>query len=420
MSASAEASTATHEPFSLPEEFIERRTAYPPAIFCLLLTAAAWGASWLLYQRDPQRFAFSYLFAFSVGFTLGLGSLFWVMLHHATNSSWSTVVRRQMENLASLLPWIFLLLTPVLIMRHDLYKWMTISEPGVDALLDNKRAYLNEPFFFVRAAFYALLFCGLALGLRRWSLRQDKDGDPRWTIRSQGWTYGLLLPFALTLTLAVIDYLMALNHHWFSTMWGVYIFAGSALNAMAVLIVVMTALRSTGHLEGVVTLEHFHLMGKLLFAFTVFWAYIAFSQFFLIWYANIPEETVYFLFRNTDAWYYFSLALVAGHFFAPFLILILRDVKRAPVPLSLVAVWTLLMHLVDMYLVVIPNYGLKALATEGFEAAARAAFSPRLSDFVALVAVLAPLAAIFLFRLPGRPLFPARDPRLQESLNTIN
>jgi uncharacterized membrane protein YidH (DUF202 family) len=349
------------------------------------------------------------LFAFSFYFTIAIGSLFWVLLHHATNSGWSVVVRRQVENLASLIPFLFLFFLPLYLYRFQLFKWMGI-EPGVDPLLDGKRVFLNEQFFLIRLGFYLLFFGGLALTLRRFSIRQDKDGDPRWTIRSQGLTYGLMLPFALTLTLAVIDWLMALDFHWFSTMWGVYLFAGGALNSMALLIIIITILKSKGYLDQIVTVEHYHIMGKLLFAFTVFWAYIAFSQYFLIWYANIPEETTYFLRRNTSTWWYLSILLVVGHFFVPFLFLIGRWAKQSPVYLSLAAMWTLLMHMVDIYLIVLPNYA----------SAKNPGIDFRLSDIVALIAIGAPLAAIFIARLSGRPLYPLRDPRLTESLALKN
>ncbi len=391
------------------QKHFEARGGALSVVVLAIIGFIAIGASLMLFTADVKRTAFSWLFAFSFYFTLGLGSLFWVLLHHATNSGWSVVVRRQMENLATMIPFIFLFIAPIIYFRHDLFKWMKVA-PSADPLLDVKAAFLNEPFFLARIGFYLLLFGGLAFALRRFSINQDKDGDPRWTIRSQGITFALLLPFALTLTLAVIDWLKALDFHWFSTMWGVYLFAGSALNSMALLILVITALRANGYLEKVINIEHYHIMGKLLFAFTVFWAYIAFSQYFLIWYANIPEETTYFLKRNTSTWWYLSIFLVVGHFFAPFLFLIGRWAKKKPKMLAAAAGWTLLMHLVDLYLIVLPNYS----------SAKNPGIDFRLSDLVALVAIGAPLAAIFIARLSGTALYPLRDPRLAESLALKN
>ena len=147
---------------------------------------------------------------------------------------------------------------------------------------------------------------------------------------------------------------MGLDYQWFSTMWGVYIFAGAALSSMCVLVLIVTALRGAGYLQQVVNLEHYHIMGKLMLSFTIFWAYIGFSQYMLIWYSNIPEETVYFLRRNTASWWYLSQFMVVGHFFVPFLLLLFQRAKKTPTFLCGMAVWILLMHMLDIYIVVLP------------------------------------------------------------------
>jgi hypothetical protein len=215
----------------------------------------------------------------------------------------------------------------------------------------------------------------------------------------------------------MIDFLMALNYEWFSTMWGVYLFAGAALNSMALLIIVVTLLRDNGYLQKVVSLEHYHLMGKLLFAFCVFWAYIAFSQFFLIWYANIAEETRFYLLRNAEWWNAASIVLVVGHFFIPFVILLWRPVKKNPRVISLVGVWCLLMHALDIYWIVIPERAPSLTAGN----------TPRLwsgeaviLDVIAFLGVGCTLAYVFLERLKGVSLYPCRDPRLNESINVAN
>jgi hypothetical protein len=217
-----------------------------------------------------------------------------------------------------------------------------------------------------------------------------------------------MLPlFALSLTFGAFDWLMGLDFHWFSTMWGVYIFAGSALSSMCVLVLLVTALRSAGYLEGVVTIEHYHIMGKLMLAFTVFWAYIGFSQYMLIWYANIPEETVWFLRRNTGSWNTLNIILVVGHFFLPFVILLFQGTKKKPLLLCAVAVWILLMHMLDIYIIVLPTYHKAGAAFHWL-------------DLVCLLAIGATLAAIFMKRLGDTPLWPVKDPRLGNSLKLRN
>ena len=367
----------------------------------LALGLAAWGAS-----ESPKQFAFSWLFAFTFFFTIAAGSLFWILVHHAVDADWSVVVRRQLENVAWLFPVLAVLFIPIVLNAHTLFKWMNIA-PGVDPLLDGKAAYLNQPFFWARAAFYLLFFSIATFLLRRNSLRQDKDGDPRYTWSSRKMVFPMLPLFALSLTFGAFDWLMGLNYHWFSTMWGVYIFAGSALSSMCVLVLLVTALRSAGYLQGVVSIEHYHIMGKLMLAFTVFWAYIGFSQYMLIWYANIPEETVYFLRRNTGSWNTLNIILVIGHFFIPFVILLFQATKKKPLLLCSVAVWILCMHLLDLYIIVLPSYH-------------EAGFDPNWLDLVCLVAVGATMAAIFMKRLGDVPLWPLRDPRLARSLNLKN
>jgi hypothetical protein len=354
----------------------------------------------------PKQFAFSWLFAFTFFFTIAAGSLFWVIVHHAVDADWSVVVRRQLENIAWLFPVLAILFIPIILNAPTLFKWMKIA-PGIDPLLDGKAAYLNQPFFWARAAFYFLFFCVATWFLRRNSLRQDKDGDARYTWSSRKAVFPMLPLFAISLTFGAVDWLMGLDFHWFSTMWGVYIFAGSALSSMCVLVLLVTALRSAGYLQGVISIEHYHIMGKLMLAFTVFWAYIGFSQYMLIWYANIPEETVYFLRRNTGSWNTLNIIMVVGHFFLPFVVLLFQATKKKPLLLCAVAVWILLMHILDMYIIVLPTYH-------------KAGFAPHWLDLVSFLAIGATLAAIFMKRLGDTPLWPLRDPRLANSLRLKN
>lgn len=365
------------------------------------LGLAAWGGFF-----SPKQFAYSWLFAFMFFFTITLGSLFWILVHHAVDADWSVVVRRQLENIAWLFPVLAVLFIPIVLNAKTLFSWMNIV-PGQDVLLDGKAPYLNQPFFWVRAAFYFLFLSTAAFLLRRNSVRQDKDGDPRYTWSSRKMVFPMLPLFALSLTFSAVDWLMGLDFKWFSTMWGVYIFAGSALSSMCVLVLLVTALRSAGYFKDVVTIEHYHIMGKLMLAFTVFWAYIGFSQYMLYWYANIPEETAYFLRRNTGSWNTLSIILVAGHFFLPFVILLFQATKKKPLLLCAVAAWILLMHMLDMYIVVLPTFH-------------KAGFAPHWLDLVCLLAIGATLAAIFMKRLGDTPLWPVKDPRLGNSLRLKN
>jgi len=354
---------------------------------------------------SPRQFSYSWLFGFIYFFTLCCGCLFWTIVHHATDAEWSVVVRRQLENIALLLFALAIFAIPILLLRHHLFEWMNIP-PGQNAVLDSKRQYLNWPFFLFRAFLYFILLGGVAFFLRYFSVAQDRDGNPRCTVWMRKVAFAGLPIFGLALSFSAFDWLMGLNYHWFSTMWGPYIFAGAAGSSMSLLVLVTTALRQAGYLQ-VVTMEHYHIMGKWMLAFSVFWAYIGFSQYMLYWYANIPEETQYYIVRNTESWWPLSLLLVFGRFFGPFAILLLQSIKKHPHQLCLVAGWIMCMQALDMYLIVLPS-----LHGTGVR------FS--IWDLLCPIAIGCSLAFLYLRLIGKTSTFPVRDPRLIESLRLRN
>jgi hypothetical protein len=355
---------------------------------------------------NPHQFSYSWLFAFVFFFTLCAGCFFWTIVHHATDAEWSVVVRRQLENIAALMVVLAVLFIPILLLRHHLYSWIVIP-PGHEAALDSKRAYLNFNWFLIRAIVFFVFWVVASQLLRRFSARQDKDGNPLFTIWMRRVSFTSLPLFALCLTFGAVDWMMSLNYRWYSTMFGVYIFAGTAGSSMALLVLVITALRQAGYLKDIVTVEHYHIMGKWMLAFCVFWAYIGFGQYMLIWYANMPEETQFFLTRNTQSWWALSMLLVIGRFFVPFAILLLRSIKKNPHQLSILAGWMVCMQMLDMYLIVLP-----ALHGTGVHVS--------VWDVLSLIAIGATLGFVYLQLVPRTSLFPVRDPRLIESLTTVN
>jgi hypothetical protein len=363
---------------------------------------------------DSKRFAFSWLVAFMFVFTICGGALFWTLLHHALDADWSVVVRRLLETIANLFaPWLAVLFIPILVCASLLYKWWTI-DPATDHLLHIKSPMLNHGFFWGFAIACFAFFGGFAWLMKHYSTRQDVDGNPWHSITMRKWSCAGMILFALMITFAGIMWIMALDYHWFSTMWGVYIFAGSAGSSMAALILITNGLRWAGYFKGVITEEHNHIMGKLLLAFTIFWAYIAFSQYMLYYYANIPEETIFFMERNKGTWYHLSLFLVFGRFFFPFLMLLTQPAKRNPLRICFTAGWILVMHFLDLYWMIMPQYQINV------DAAARGLEIKFLLDVVTVVGMVLVLAFIFLRRLPKSPLFPLRDPRLYESVTLVN
>jgi hypothetical protein len=361
-----------------------------------------------------HQFAFSYLFAFLYFFTILIGCLFWILLHHATDSGWGIVVRRQMENLAVLVPWMLLFFVPIFLLRNDLWQWIAdVKLPHPTPELKDKLAYFNLtlgpftiPFFWIRAFFYFVYFGAAAFYFRSTSIKQDSDGDPKRSRQMRGVSFVGLILFAACLTLMAFDWMAALDYRWASTMWGVYIFAGSAGASMALIILVVFGLKHAGYLS-FVNEEHYHMMGKLLFCFSIFWGYIGFSQYMLIWYGNIPEETEWFVHRNVESWNTLSTAMVVGRFFIPFLYLLFQYTKRNAKFLAAISAWVLIMHVIDTYVTIMPF-----MHPTGVQI--------NVLDVLCIFAIGCPLAFIFLYTLGKVCFFPAKDPRLLESLKLSN
>ncbi len=323
----------------------------------LILGVIGLAASAFGYFQAEEQFYFSYLTAFFFWGSIALGSLFFTMVKHLTNATWSVVLRRISEAFMAFLPLMIIFFIPIIFGMKHLYHWTDVEAVKHDALLTKKVGYLNTTFFYIRSAVYLIVWTVLARVLYKASVRQDTEGhSDALDKKIKGTSAAGIILFALTITYAAFDWLMSLDPHWFSTIYGVYIFGGAFLAAICSITLVALSLESKGILEGVITTEHHHDLGKMMFAFVVFWSYIAFSQFFLIWYANIPEETIWFLHRVEGSWKTITLLLVYGHFLAPFLLLMPRFVKRRSTALKVMAIWILFMHWVDLYWNVLPNF----------------------------------------------------------------
>jgi hypothetical protein len=361
------------------------------------------GASALLGMGNPKQFFFSWLLSFLFFLSLALGGLFFVLIQYASQGTWGIVVRRIGETVFATLPLMAALFLPLLLGLHDLYEWTHHEAVAQDAVLQWKAPFLNVPFFLVRAFIYFAVWSFIAITYYRGSKRQDETGDVAISARLRRFAGPSIIVLAITSTFASIDWIMSLTPHWYSTMFGVYFFAGSFVGFIALLSVVVVAMRGAGLLDTVVSPEHLHDIGKLLFAFTAFWAYIAFSQFFLIWYANLPEETIWFKARLEGSWKAVSVLLIVGHFAAPFFFLMGRAVKRRGSTLAFGGVWLLTMHFIDLYWQVMPT-----LHPEGVRVS--------ILDITAFVAIGGAFVAATSWLIRRQALVPLRDPRLAESL----
>ena len=398
-----------------------------------------------VFGRGVQgSYSFSWLYGFFFFTTLALGGCFWTLLHNITNSGWGVSVRRVMENVGYVFPWMLIPVLPILLfpqVQEFLYEWMekhrmakdvagSVKEglhhgETADHLLSSKYWYLNLNFWYFRVIAYFAVLGFVIHFLRKLSIDQDNDAEPGTSrlLRARFHSCWGVPVFAVVLTFLAIDLVKGIDYKWFSTMWGVYVFAGSALNAMAVIILVTIALRGMGYFRNVVGPEHDHLMGKLAFAFTVFWAYISFDQYFLYWYANITEETRYFVLRNTGGWNYVSIILVFGHFAAPFLLLIRQDLKRRNGYMIVVAGYLLFMHMIDVYHMIIPERGpsvTKILNPENPEKWQLWLNGSFMGDVIAFVTIGCFFLFVLLRNIGSAALYPHRDPRILESANVHN
>jgi hypothetical protein len=247
------------------------------------------------------------------------------------------------------------IVVPVLLGSDSLYPWADRQMVAADEVLRHKAGYLHPAWFAVRAALYLLVWWLAARFYLRRSIEQDASGDARLTLSMERASPIVLLLYGVTVTFASFDWLMSLTPQWFSTIFGVYFFSGLMVAAIAAIILMALALQSTGRLTSSITIEHYHDLGKLLFAFVVFWGYIAFSQYMLIWYANIPEETQWYLPRQSGPWVGLSLVLLFGNLLIPFCGLLPRAVKRHKGLLAFWAVWLLVMHWIDLYYLIMPS-----------------------------------------------------------------
>ena len=358
-------------------------------------------------------FFHSYQVSFIYFLAIALGCLFFITWHHLIRACWSVVVRRLFEFGAGTMPIMLVLALPVVVPAalgsHSLFSWVDTELVAQDHLLHHKAPYLNVPFFLVRVAVYFGVWIMMARYFVGMSKQQDTDGDWSRSARAQRNAAPFMIGFALTLTFAAVDFIMSLEPHWYSTIIGVYYFAGAVMSSMASMILLAKFLQSRGKLQQVISVEHFHDLGKLLFAFVFFWGYIAFSQYMLIWYANIPEGTIWYQHRQHGQWIPFAFFLVFGHFFIPFLGLISRNFKRRTSLLAFWAGWALFMHWVDMFYLVMPSmyehgsYDQNVLPLS-------------LMDPLCMIGVGAIFVGALAMGMRGSYLVPLKDPRLHESL----
>lgn len=350
-----------------------------------------------------EQFFPSYLLGFVFWMGIALGSFAVLLLHHTFGAGWGFVVQRPTEAATRTFPLMALLFLPVLAGMHDLYHWTHAEAVAADKFLQHKAAYLNTPFFVGRAAFYFVAWIGVATLLSRWSAQLDETGDARIAEKLRAFGPPGLLIYGLTATFAAVDWLMSLDPHWFSTMFGLIFIGGQVLATFAFMILVTRMLSQHEPMKEMAHAPQFHDLGNLTLAFTMIWAYLSFSQFLIIWSGNLPETITWYMDRSRGGWQWVALLLFALNFALPFALLLSRFTKRRIDMLARVAVIILAMRLVDLFWVIAPKFHAEA-------------FHVHWLDVAAPVGIGGVWVWFFLNELKKRPVMPVRDPRMEEAL----
>ncbi len=382
---------------ALPQKFLNTG-------FALLGVGLVFGI--IAFIIDSQRASYSYLTSFMFLISLGVGSLFLVSLEYLAGAVWSTPFRRISEFFSGIIPYLIILAIPLFFTLHDIFHWTNSGVVETDAVLKGKEAYLNIPFFIVRVILIFAVWTLFYFLITKRSRKQDETGDQGLTRTNIKLSTAFIFIFAFSITMASVDWMMSLEPHWFSTIFGVYYFSGTVWCALAALTLTTVLLKEKGYLLPGLKNDHYYSLGTMLFAFTAFWGYIAFSQYMLIWYADLPEETTWFFHRWEGGWIYASILLIIVHFIVPFFALLSFPAKTNPKRLKFVSIWVLFAHFFDLYWLIMP----------GMIQAGRP-YSFSWMDLVFPVAVVGFVMIIFWKMTSKYNLVPIKDPKLQRGLD---
>jgi hypothetical protein len=356
-----------------------------------------------------KQFAYSWLLAFMFCLSLGVGGWFLTMVHHLFDASWSVPIRRVPEAMASILcPTMLILFLPIAFLAQKIYPWMAAAEQShPNHALVSKYPLFTIPGFYIAAAAMFAVWWFFTGRVRYWSLKQDETGAAECTRKMRVYSCLGVVFFALSVTLAAIMWMKGLMDEWYSTMYGVCYFAGSVWMTLPTVYVIVLILQRKGDLRGLVGEKTYYFIGSLFFAFTVFWAYVNFAQYFIIWNANMPEETFYYKLREVGSWKYVGqYVIIFGHFFVPFLMLLRIDWKLKLIPMLPLAAWAWFMHFVDMEFQIAPAYRQSGILSAGL-----------VSDVGCVLLFAGILAKVFMATYNRFPAYPKKDPRMAEALD---
>src|SRR5579862_9392280 len=359
------------------------------------------------YVTNPARLFQSYIVAFAYTTLIGLGAFFFVMIQFLTGSAWSVTMRRIMENVMITLPVGLLLFIPIAIGLDQIYPWTNQAAVAADAVLEAKSSFLTPNFFITRTVIYFFLWSLWIGSIYHQSTKQDTSRSVKQMYIASRWSApGLFLAVAIG-TLASYDWLMSLEPKWYSTIFGLVMLAGGGLSFFSVVTLVCLAFRRAGILKNSITVEHYHDLGKWLLCMTAFYTYVAFAQYFLIWYSNIPEETIWYRHRMVGSWLPVSLAMPFIRCIIPFSILLCRPAKRSLTLLGIMAAYSLIVEYIDLYWFVMPTYY-------------KTGPQPHWLDHATIVTTVSICGLMFWSRFKKHKMVPVGDLRQEQSMHFEN
>jgi hypothetical protein len=377
---------------ALDRRIVQRgRIALVVGLICLLLCLLGW-------FLDPRQFFISYLFAELVWLGVALGCMAFLMIHYLTGGRWGWPVRRMFEAAAWTLPVVGLLFIPVFFGINQLYPWARPAQVAADHVLQHKQPYLTPTFFIVRAIVFFGVWIWLARLLNKWSRAQDTTHDLTPMKRLRKLSGPALVIYPLTITVTFVDWVMSLEPDWFSTIFPILICLGQMLSGLAFIILLLAWLGPRSSLSEIIGQENFHHLGSLLLAFTMMWAYMAFSQLLVIWSGDLPHEISWYLHRIAGGWRWVVIFLVLFHFFGPFFLLLSRQLKKTRRPLAAIAALMFGAHIIDVWWMITPAFYPHGIHLSWL-------------DFAALLGVGGVWFFVFISNLKSKPLVPMNDPR---------
>jgi len=353
---------------------------------------------------SPQQFFHSYLLGFFVFFGLCMGSLGLLLLQYLSGGAWGVVARRVFEAGSRVLPFAALLFIPIVLGMHDIYRWTDPNELKMSPIIADKAGYLNSTFWTLRAVIYFAYWIVISMVLNKYAQNLDAQPGFKWSRKLENFSGGALLFFFITITLAIVDWLMSLTPEWSSTIFGFIIIVGQAILAMAFAIIVLVTLSRDEPMASVIKPVHLHDLGKLLFAFNFLWGYLMFSQWIIIYSGNLPEEIIWYHHRIRGGWQYVAYLVIFVHFLIPFAILLSRDLKRNGKRLIFMAGWLIVMRVVDLYWLLEPSWH-------------REVFFVSWVDVVAPIGFIGLYVYLFVWQFKKRAMLPAGEPDLHMALH---